>query len=148
MKNHAMLLALAKGLKLVFPGMTEAVFDRLEQHILKMSIARQRALSADHPIVQSFWETYDLLNVEISGANFTYEIETLNHSSDTSAIAVSLKHFYQVCVDRKVESIPTLELEKYITNSKRHRFIGQRSVRSRILNKSVWCWCFDAQRTH
>jgi hypothetical protein len=146
-KNHATLMALAEAMALAVPELTQERLDQLAEHVYLRAVDRQQRLNADHPIVQGFWETYELLNVQMRYASEGYagrEEEILNHSHDEGIIAINLKHFDQVCAEHKVERIPTAELKKYLSGSKTHKFLEQKNVKSKILQKTLWCWVFRA----
>src|SRR5690606_6638678 len=83
-KNHAQILALVDalgedGLK-IFP---EDIINAAREKVRAMAVERQHAVSADHPIVQEFWEAYDY----IEGMSAT---PALNHYGvDGNRIAVN-----------------------------------------------------------
>jgi hypothetical protein len=151
-KCHASLMAMAEGLTLIAPELDGPLMDELAEFVLVRAIARQNRLSLDHPVVESFWETYELLNLQPRYRSDTAHqdeiqswVEILNHSHDEDFIAINLKHFEQVCAERKVDRIPSAELKKYLEASKKHKFVEQRNVKSKILGKTVWCWVFRAK---
>jgi energy-coupling factor transporter ATP-binding protein EcfA2 len=152
LKNHASLMGLAHALQLVIPEFTDAQLDRLSDFIYARAVDRQQKLNADHPIVQGFWESYELLNVydardpDAHYAERTLEKERLNHANEQGLIAINLKQFYQCCMEQKVEATPTDLLKRYLPNSKKFKYLGQRTVRSKLLNKGIWCWLFQEPR--
>src|SRR5690606_363826 len=60
-KNHALIMALADALELVLP-ISKDIIHGVHAYIVQLAKERQRAISADHPIVHEFWEAFDYLN--------------------------------------------------------------------------------------
>lgn len=137
-KNHAQLMAMAEAMEIVLPQVApfrRQVIDRLTA----MTVERQKAIGADHPVVQDFWERYYELN---GGGMRPY----LNHSSDPDVIAVNILEWMQMARERWSD-IPTLaELREHLPTSKKHPFIeASRTVHSAIRTNgpsSVRCWVF------
>lgn len=146
-KTHAMLAAMVHSLQLVFPNLTDKATQRLQNYLLSRAKTRQARMSADHPLVQSFWEAYELLNIQ-PGKEMGLDIDrvTLNHAADDYTVAINLKHFNQVCAQSRVELIPSDQLKKLLPNSKRYKYQSKKSVKSKILGKAVWCWVFEIPR--
>ncbi|MDP3579119.1 toprim domain-containing protein [Methyloversatilis sp.] len=154
-KNHAQIMALV--LCLVRIGILPKHYAAAGwNQLIECAKARQEAISADHPLVAEFWEIFDYLE---DGGEFSDGL--LNHSRDTSVIAISLPHFEQVCGDRKLKFPPIPDLKRVLRTSRQHKFIDVRTVNSRLheaYNKrvhvnssnpvtkpqSVKCWCFEA----
>lgn len=143
-KNHGQLLALADALRHVV-RLTDEQFAALEQQIIRMTIEREEAISADHTLVQEFWEAYEYLN------GFDSADPQLNHSRDDQFIAVNLNHFVQVATEKRQQIPPLRDLKKLLKTSRRHKFHGIRVVNSAIRDKlsnpssvstSVKCWVF------
>jgi len=139
-KNHGQLLALADALRLVV-RLTDEQHAAIEAQIVAMAIEREETISADHPLVQDFWEAYEYLNGD--------DIRpSLNHARDEQLIAINLNHFVQVAADHR-QQIPALgDLKKLLKTSKRYTFEGVRVVNSKIREialdrcTSVKCWVF------
>jgi len=143
-KNHGQLLALADALRHVV-RMSDEQFAALEQQIICMAIEREEAISADHPLVQEFWEAYEYLN----GPDVAEP--RLNHSRDPQAIAINLNHFIQVATEHRQQIPPIRDLKKLLKASRRHKFDAIRVVNSVIRDRlsnpasvstSVKCWVF------
>jgi len=140
-KNHAQIMALIDALEHVVPISAEQkrlAFD----HITQMAVARQRAINADHPVVQEFWELFDFLDGEGEG------IPRLNHSRDDQLIAVSLPHFMAVASQRGINKVPSLsDLKRLLPESRARKFVAYKSVNSQITVRdnqgvTVKCWVF------
>lgn len=143
-KNHGQLMALADALRHVV-RLTDEQFEAVEQQIISMAIEREEAISADHPLVQEFWEAYDYLN------GIDELDQRLNHSRDPQYIAINLNHFVQVATEARQQIPPIRDLKKVLKASKRHKFDGIRVVNSAIraqlsgpstISTSVRCWVF------
>lgn len=144
-KNHGQLLALADALRHVV-RLTDEQFEAIECQVIDMAIEREEAISADHPLVQEFWEAYEYLN----GADDT--AARLNHSRDPQFISINLNHFVQVATEARQQIPPIRDLKKVLKSSKRHKFDGIRVVNSAIRSQaaglnttspSVRCWVFQ-----
>jgi len=145
-KVHSTLMALAHGLQIIVPEFKDEQRNQLNDYVEQLAQQRQKALNQDHPIVQSFWETYELLNIKYVATGSLVEKEQLNHSPLSEEIAISLTQFYQFMVESKVETISKSDMKKYLPGSKSHKYLGQKSIRSKILNRVIWCWVFKAGR--
>ena len=150
-KNHAMLAALVDALShVVHIGNAER--ELTHAFIEDMTSERQEAINADHPAVQTFWETYEFLNGDDKAPR-------LNHSrKDEQQIAINLNHFVAVASDFR-QQIPDLgELKKLLKTSRVRKFVCIKPVNSAInaewnLNRAkhggaerpetVKCWVFE-----
>ena len=142
-KNHAQMCALVSAMALVLP-IDESTVKTVHTHIAKMAEQRQVAISADHPLVQEFWELYDYLNASETA------IPRLNHSRDDDTIAINLNHLVKVASDHRQQMPPLSELKRLLKTSRRHKFLRQAAVNSRIemhdgVGKTVRCWIFEAR---
>jgi hypothetical protein len=124
-KNHAMLAALVDALShVVSIGNVERAST--QAFIEDMASERQEAINADHPSVQTFWETYEFLN----GSDDT---PRLNHArKEDQIIAINLNHFVAVASDLR-QQIPELsELKKLLKTSRVRKYVCQKPVNSAI----------------
>lgn len=141
--NHAQLLSLLDALCLVV-NMSEKQKELTQAYITDMAVKRQEAVSDDHPIVLEFWEMFDYLN----GDNPDKPV--LNHATDPSTIAVNLNEFIQLAVESR-QQVPSLrELKAHLKNSRKHKYIGQSCVYSKIRannshynSTSIRAWIFQ-----
>ncbi|WP_375592135.1 toprim domain-containing protein [Chitiniphilus eburneus] len=125
-KNHAQLMALVDCLALVIE-LPEAARTEAQAELVRMAVARQQRINADHKVVAAFWELYDFLEADLED-----DIAVLNHSRDRSLIAINLNQFEQVCAERKL-SLPALQdLKDHLRTSRAHKFIDIKSVNSAI----------------
>ncbi|MEZ0150147.1 MAG: toprim domain-containing protein [Candidatus Reddybacter sp.] len=140
-KNHGQLCALVAALGLVLP-ISKKQIQSAQQNLLDLAKQRQKAISADHPLVIEFWEQYEFLN---EGSH----LSALNHSKDPGQIAVNLNHYVSVAADRRQQIPPMADLKRQLKSSRRHKYIGQKTVNSALLRgsngdgKSVRCWLFE-----
>lgn len=71
------------------------------------------------------------------------EAQTLNHSKDGGLIAINLIHYKQQCELAKVDHPDIKELKKLLPNSRRHKFIACKNVKSAIDDdRARYCWVF------
>ena len=151
-KNHAQLLVAVQAMSKLM-RMTDAQFAAVRDQILAMAQERQRAISADHPLVQEFWEAFDYLDSipqeSMKGAIYT---PRLNHSRDKALLAVNLNEFVEMASLHRQQVPPMSELKKVLRTSKTRRFVdASRAVNSSIksrpgeeMGKTVRCWVFEA----
>lgn len=149
-KNHAQLMALVDCLGLVTQFNEEQLHaTRIE--LESMALERQKAVSADHPTVQEFWDVVDYLDN-------LYDEPMVNHSMDDDYLAINLNHFSQVAIEHKQNIPPLAELKKLLKASRHKKFIDIKTVKSCIhqrMNRvnpnhpkpaSVKCWVFQKER--
>jgi hypothetical protein len=147
--NHAQHMAAAEALTVIFPNLTPATLDQACSHIKERALERERRLSADHPLVQKFWQTYHHINDQKmtlidEDKNETQRTdEKLNHSSNKAIIAVNLNDFYEQCRLRNQETISTDDLTNILPTSLYYRFLKQKTIRSKITNGSKRCFLFE-----
>lgn len=152
-KNHAQLLAGVQAMSGLM-RMTDEQFAAVREQIVAMAQERQRAISADHPLVQEFWEAFDYLDaIPRIGVNGPMGVPRLNHSRDKSLIAVNLNEFVEMASNHRQQVPPLSELKKVLRTSKTRRFVdASRAVNSAIATrhaddehgKTVRCWIFEA----
>lgn len=140
-KNHAQMMALVdclgpEGLQIY----NQDQINSVQNTVKEIAIERQDSLSADHPVVQEFWEVFDYIEANaLPGGG-------LNHyGPDSSEIAVNLRHIEQAAGDRRLNLPPSRELKRYLKNSKSRKFIdSNRAVRSKLAEqeKTLKCWIF------
>lgn len=140
-KNHAQIAACADALRLLFPGMTDKTTDGIADYLQERAVIRERRVQADHPILETFWETYDYINTRSGRPS-----DQLNHSqSPDTTIAVNLNHFREKCVDYGQPYPDMAMLKKLLPYTRRHKFVeANKAVASRVEgNKTVKCWIFE-----
>ncbi|MES2905037.1 MAG: toprim domain-containing protein [Pseudomonadota bacterium] len=138
-KNHAQLAGALDALASIVELPADWVHSA-HAMIARMVAERHQAITADHPIVASFWETVDWLV-----ANETESTPVpLNLARDPEKnFAVSLNAFEERCRTRGISSAPTQDqLKKHLRGSKTRRFLATKSVNT-ITGKSVHCWVFQ-----
>jgi hypothetical protein len=123
-------------------SITEDQQAALERQIHLCARERQESINADHPTVVKFWETFEFLDQGNA---------PLNHSRDPdTTIAISLNHFIQTCRDKGQETPSLDELKKLLPARRRHKFITQKTINSRLkaeintnTSTAIWCWVFE-----
>ncbi|KGR51228.1 toprim domain-containing protein [Xanthomonas vasicola] len=142
-KNHAQMLALFDCLRLVI-AIPDDIVEQTRLALLDMALERQKAISADHAMVNEFWEVYEYLEATGHGK------AVVNHSRDTQRIAINLNHFAARAAQFS-QSVPDLKLLRTLLgDSRRHKFIGANvAVNSAVLKDdltgvgtTVKCWVF------
>ncbi|MDV2453506.1 toprim domain-containing protein [Xanthomonas hortorum] len=142
-KNHAQMLALFDCLRLVIT-IPDDIVEQTRLALLDMALERQKAISADHAMVNEFWEVYEYLEATGHGK------AVVNHSRDAQRIAINLNHFAARAAQFS-QSVPDLKvLRALLGDSRRHKFIGANvAVNSAVLKDdltgvgtTVKCWVF------
>lgn len=140
--NHAQIAALCHCLPLLFPDMTPARCEQITAFVLERAHSRQARLEADQPQIQQFWEIYDLLNVRMADDE-SYIEQHMNHATQDNEIAINLPQYLQECAKQRVDAPHMDSLKKLLPSSRQRKFIGIKTVRSRILKKTIKCWVFE-----
>ncbi|MFA4340888.1 toprim domain-containing protein [Xanthomonas perforans] len=142
-KNHAQMLALFDCLRLVIT-IPDDMVEQTRLALLDMALERQKAISADHAMVNEFWEVYEYLEATGHGK------AVVNHSRDAQRIAINLNHFAARAAQFS-QAVPDLKvLRALLGDSRRHKFIGANvAVNSAVLKDdltgvgtTVKCWVF------
>lgn len=157
-KNHAQLLVAFIAMGRVI-RMTEEQTAMVRAQIVAMAQERQRAITADHPLVQEFWEAFDYLDsIPRPTASGPTNAPRLNHSRDKNLIAVNLNEFIEMASEHRQQVPPLVELKKVLRTSKTRRFIdAAKTVNSAIkittnassgadVGRAVRCWIFEASQ--
>jgi len=147
-ENHAKVMAFADCLKLVLP-VGDAMLLKTQAALVAMAEARQESLQEDHPIVQQFWALFDYLNSKImppsvdEAPDLLSSRHVMNHASDPEAvICVNLEHFRAQCAERKLETIDSKELRRWLPTSRKRQYLGNEVIRSRLEGRSIRVWKF------
>lgn len=145
-KNHAQMLSLLDCLRLVIE-VPEHMVVATRDALVAAAMERQMAISADHKIVNEFWETYEYLEGLNNG-----ERPMLNHSRDPNKIAINLNEFVAKA-GQHGQAVPDLvDLRKHLPDSRRYKLISANTavnsnIRNTMLGSSftVKCWVFKAK---
>jgi len=144
-KNHAVIMAAVDALAPLV-NLTDDQHAAIFSQVCELAVQRQAAISADHPVVREFWETFEFLNEGPDGRPM------LNHSGTPGVVAVNLNHFVQVANNRKQQIPPITDLKRHLKASRSRKFQGIKTVRSQLsdlLDKGEgWtckCWCFAGE---
>jgi hypothetical protein len=142
---HSKIMAAVDALRLVVK-MTDEQHEQTLAEVAKMAVARQVVINDDHPMVQEFWDSFSYLNGDDE------LLPILDHSSNPEEIAVNLNEYIEVAVTRR-QQVPALrDLKKVLRQSRRHKFLDVKTVKSRIRTNAsqtgatkastVHCWVF------
>ena len=151
-KNHAQIMAMLDCLALV-TGFKGSQIEAAKEKLVELALQRQQAISADHPMVQQFWDVFDYLEEK-------FEWPVVNHSKDDGLIAVNLNHMEEEAGEFRQKLPPLPDLKKHLKACKSRKFLDVKTVRSAVndhLNKgsgvvgprkpaSVKCWVFERER--
>ncbi|MBB1625195.1 toprim domain-containing protein [Achromobacter sp. UMC71] len=142
---HAQVMAAVDALRLVV-NMSDEQHGATIELLPQLAANRQQVIGTDHPMVQDFWDSYSYLNGDDEQA------PALNHSCNDDEIAVNLNHFVEAAATHR-QQVPALhELKKVLRTSRLHKFLGVKTVKSRIRQNAsqagsarastVHCWVF------
>ena len=145
--NHAQVMAAIDALRVLFSNFSDDALDKALSHVEQRAMDRDMRLTAEHPLVQQFWETYHWINdqkmtIKDEQGDSQIEYSRLNHSSDDNLIAVNLNDWFEHARKRGQEVISINDLKRVLPDSQHYRFLGQKRVRSRIEKLPVRCWVF------
>jgi hypothetical protein len=136
--NHCQLLAafeaLAEWLKL-----DQAIYFETIEFIYRTAVLRRSALSADHPVVQRFWELVDYLDASENAAT---DNPINRHRKWEQYWAISLQHFEERCRNRGLTYPAYDELKKHLPTSRERKFLVQKNVNG-VGDKTLHCWVFE-----
>lgn len=144
-KNHAQLLALFAALSTIV-NFTPEQQQSVAREVLNMAIERQASISADHKVVQLFWERFEYLD-DIFGTG-----PHLNHSRNPNEIAINLNHFEEVARERRLDIPAPADLKKHLRQSRSRKFVDLKPVNSALWlhdqtdkarGRTVKCWVFQ-----
>lgn len=148
-KNHAQIMALIDALSCVLPIPPEQQ-QAAKAYCIELAKERQLAVSADHPLVQEFWDAFEYLDGD--------DQPHLNHSRDPEMIAVNLNHFLQVAQDNRQQVPPLADLKRVLRSSRARKFVDIRTVNSAISERwnrqcseagrrpsTMKCWLFQRE---
>lgn len=150
-KNHAQLIALLEALALVLPLESRHI-EETKNVLLKMAPERLKAVQAEHPLVQEFWEVFDYLDSVVPGG--------INHAREPGEIAVQFSHFQEEASHHRQSHADIKEIKKLLEGAKSRHILRKGAVRSRVYeayNRQLpadsparrsevqHCWVFKAQ---
>ncbi len=140
-KNHAQIMALADCMVKI-TGLRDERLREIHAYIETLAAERERAVKADHPMLQDFWDAFEYLNV-------SHDYPVINHARDKGHIAINLNHFVKIATEQK-QQIPALtDLKPLLKQTRTHKFIGIKAVNSGIgheagfAGRTVKCWVFE-----
>jgi len=145
---HAQVMASVDALAVVLPSLSHTEITRAHDHLVERAKDRMQRMSADHPLVQKFWDTYDYINRESrrgfsENGSLVVDEEQLNHHSSDNLIAVNLNQFYKLANNHGQERLPLDDLKKHLPKSRKNTFIAYKRVRSRHTDTVGRYWVFE-----
>ena len=148
-KNHSQIMALVDCLCLICP-LDENQRITTHQALTVMSLERQSAISADHPLVAEFWEVYEYLESLGDGPQ-------VNHSTDPKLIAINLNEFAELASIHRQNLADLKTLRSLLTESRSRKLLetnkstysavrASQSTGNALFNKplTVRCWVFKS----
>jgi hypothetical protein len=147
--HHALLMAGVEAMAKVLPLSPEQVGDTIAE-LFDMAVARQKAISSDHPILEAFWELFE----DIESNSFD---PVLNHSIREDLIAINLTDYAEYIGKRGLQSqAPSItDLRRLFPNSTKHKYLANKPIESAIRRRenqaagcsvkrsdTVRCWVF------
>lgn len=146
-KNHAQVAACGDALGVIFGRhMTDEFKKGLADYLLGRAKIREKRLANDHPVVEQFWDTYDYIAIKITASlrGDGKDPEPLNHARDSDdRIAVNLNQLMEECRIWGQPSPDVAQLKKLLPLCRRHKFLGNKPINSRITGKTMRCWVFS-----
>ena len=146
-KNHAQVAACGDALGVIFgDAMTQELKTGLACYLTSRAKAREKRLANDHPLVEQFWDIYEYITIKITGSlrNDKGDQEPLNHARTTDGrIAINLNQFAEECRTWG-QAVPDMALlKKLLPQCRRHKYMGNMPINSRITGKTMRCWVFS-----
>lgn len=146
-KNHAQVAACGDALGVIFgDAMTQELKTGLACYLTGRALAREKRLANDHPLVEQFWDIYEYITIKITGSlrNDKGDAEPLNHARTTDGrIAINLNQLMEECRTWG-QAVPDMgQLKKLLPQCRRHKYMGNMPINSRITGKTMRCWVFS-----
>ena len=146
-KNHAQVAACGDALGVIFgDAMTQELKTGLACYLTSRAKAREKRLANDHPLVEQFWDIYEYITIKITGSlrNDKGDQEPLNHARTTDGrIAINLNQLMEECRTWG-QPVPDMgQLKKLLPLCRRHKYMGNMPINSRITGKTMRCWVFS-----
>lgn len=143
LKCHAQVAGWIRTLSLLFgatPEFGDAVGRALDL-LWERAEAKQRRLSGEHPMLETFWSNFDYINHARKKENGG-DPEILNHSSNPGMIAIQFADYTANCKRFFLEVPPEQELRVLFPNSRTYKYLEKKPVKSRLENRSIRCYVF------
>lgn len=138
--NHAQIMGLIHALKAcqVLP-LSVSDLEQVDGYLIQCCVESHQRLEADNQLIAEFWELYHYLQDETDSI--------VNHSTDSSRIAISLPEFESLLAKHKLKPLDMTALRRELPQSKRYPFIDSRElVWSKAKGKPVRCFVFLSQK--
>ena len=146
-KNHAQVAACGDALGVIFGDfMTQELKTGLFCYLNSRALAREKRLANDHPQVEQFWDIYEYITIKITASlrGDNRDAEPLNHARDNDGrIAINLNQFMEECRNWGQPVPDMATLKKLLPLCRRHKYMGNMPINSRITNKTMRCWVFS-----
>lgn len=145
-KNHAQVAACGDALAVIFGRhLTDEFKAGLAGYLMDRARTRENRLANDHPMVEQFWDLYEYITIKITGSlrGDGKDPEPLNHARDEGRIAVNLNQIMEECRTWGQLVPDTTQLKKLLPLCRRHKFQGNKVMKSRLNGKAMRCWVFS-----
>jgi hypothetical protein len=134
-KCHGQLMALVDALAMLV-NIKPDIRQETMTCLMEAAKERQRSISADHPLVEEFWDMVDFIGMD-----------KLNHSANDQLIAINFPHLIREATRQNQQLPPISDLKKVLKGSLSRPFVeSNRTVNSVIEKSSVKCWVFRAEK--
>lgn len=146
-KNHAQVAACGDALGVIFGEfMTPELKTGLACYLNSRALAREKRMANDHPLVEQFWDIYEYITIKITASmrGDQGDAEPLNHARKSDGvIAINLNQLTEECRNWGQTVPDTALLKKLLPLCRRHKYMGNRPINSRISGKTMRCWVFS-----
>ncbi|MEY8251368.1 MAG: hypothetical protein RPR91_03205, partial [Colwellia sp.] len=149
---HALICACFYALDNLFGKQAIDLREDVKGYLVARAINRQKRMTNDHPDIENFWSVYELINTKREkDQDRVYspaynDVQVLNHSMDEQLIAVNLNEVAARAEEKRHRLPLVKELKRLLQHSTQYRFVGVKSVKSRITDKAKYCWVFEKPR--
>ncbi len=145
---HALVCACFYALDIIFGKQAVDLRPKVKAYLVGRAINRQKRMTDDHPDIENFWSVYELINTKnekdqdrVYSPTFS-DVQVLNHSIDEELIAVNLNEVAARAETHKHRLPLVKDLKRLLQHSTKYQFVGVKSVKSKITDKSKHCWVF------
>lgn len=138
--NGAQIMAMMQAIAKVIGIDAISVATTLD-YIEQISVIRQQSMSADHPIVTEFWDSFEYLLALKDSDSQCY-----NHSTNPDLLALNLPQIESAARIHGISLPLRNDLNRLLPKSKRYEFIARKNVWSASLGKAIKCLVFKNPR--
>lgn len=138
-KNHAQIASCGEALSIIFPQMTQEIYDGFKRYLLGRAVSRKSRLAQDHPLVDKFWDIYEYIEHDSNDET------SINHSKQPNQIAINFNQFRDKAYSYGQEPIDLTMLKKHLNiGCKRHKLVEKnKAMWVARSQKTIKCWVFE-----